>query len=228
MEEKLVDINTQKETSFTDIVDVVYITPENSQFSVKNERFLYLVSEIDIKPDFVPEAEEQSSPERAHIGGPGRRGPHRERKPARKKEIAYTEDGRRDYGRVLLHRSFPFDNPSKIISVQDEEGNEIGVIRDLADFDEKTREKLEKVLDEKYFIPEITRIVSSKDRFGFLYCTCQTNCGRCEFVIRNPYASILRAGENRIFILDIDGNRYCIPDVTKLDKKSYRKIELYL
>lgn len=228
MEEKLKNIATEENTSFTDIVDVVYLTPENSSFSVKNERFLHLVSDIDVKPDFLP-GEEERRPPRIHHGpgGPGGH-PHHTRRPPRKKEIKYTEEGRRDYGRVILHRAFPFDNPTRIISVQDEDGNEIGVIRDLADFDGDTRKSLEKHLDSKYFVPEITRIASAKDRFGFLYCRCETNCGECEFVIRNPYVNIFRTGKNRIFIVDIDGNRYSIGDVRALDKRSLRKIELYL
>lgn len=220
MEEKLKDIETKDTTSFTDIVDVTYITPENSQFTLHNGRFLHLVSEIDTRPEFAPE----------EGGGhrPGPRGGHFHRREPKKAEIKFTDDGRRDYGRVVLHRAFPFDNPTRIISVQDEEGNEIGIIRDLADFDENTRAELELVLDKKYFIPEIKKIISAKDRFGFLYCKCETDCGICEFVIRNPYSNIIHSGEKSVFIIDIDGNRYAISDVSALDKKSYRKIELYL
>ena len=32
----------------------------------------------------------------------------------------------------------------------------------------------------------------------------------------------------RAYILDVDGNRYEIPDVEALDRQSYKKIELYL
>ena len=37
-----------------------------------------------------------------------------------------------------------------------------------------------------------------------------------------------RIDEKRVIITDIDGNRYDIPDVSALDKKSFRRIELYL
>ena len=69
---------------------------------------------------------------------------------------------------------------------------------------------------------------STKDRFGFVYFKCATDKGDVDFVLRNPFGSIIRLGEHNIYLIDVDGNRYHIPDVSKLDRKSYRKIELYL
>ena len=50
--------------------------------------------------------------------------------------------------------------------------------------------------------------------------------------LQDTFRSIIKSprddGTERIFILDVDGNRYEIPDVEALDRKSYKKIELYL
>ncbi len=232
-------------TSFTDIVDIVYLTPENSEFSVTKNGFLMLVSSEDVKPERILGQEENSDdsapsikPGEAPPHGPGPGGAkppfegngkghrgHGRKPPA---DIKYTADGRRDYGRVLLHRAFPFDKPDNIISVQQEDGFEIGIIRNIHDFDEKTVKILEDNLEKKYYVPEIIKIISAKDKFGFVYFKCDTDSGICEFVVRNPFGSIIRIDENHIFIIDIDGNRYSIKDLSKLDKKSYRKIELYV
>ena len=45
------NIKIQDKTSFTDIVDIVYLTPEDSFFSVTKNGFLTLISEKDIKPE---------------------------------------------------------------------------------------------------------------------------------------------------------------------------------
>ena len=127
-----------------------------------------------------------------------------------------------------MHRAFPFDRPDNMISVQCEDGFEIGIIKNIWDFDEKTVGFLSDILGKKYYIPEITRITGVKDRFGFVYFNCETNSGTCDFVVRNPFGSIIRVSDKHIFIIDIDGNRYSISDVFALDRKSYRKIELYI
>ena len=220
--------NIDNKTSFTDIVDIVYLTPSDSFFSMTENGFLTLISEKDVKPEklFDDGSEEDAPPPRrfGRHGGHGGGG-HGRKAPC---EIKYTDDGKRDYGRVILHRAFPFDRPDNIISVQQEDGFEIGIIRDINEFDKKTAEILNRALDKKYYIPEITKILSAKDRFGFVYFKCQTDSGECDFVVRNPFGSIIRLSETRIFILDIDGNRYSIKDTSALDRKSYRKIELYI
>lgn len=214
--------------SFTDIAEIVYLTPETCTFSCTENGFLTLISTVDRKPETLFDGEE--APPRGGHGDHGHHGQdnHPPRGGKHKAEIKYTPDGRRDYGRVILHRAFPFDRPDNIISVQQEDGFEIGVISDIRIFPPDVVAMLEKYLDNRYFIPEIKRILSAKDKYGFVYFKCDTNCGITEFVVKNPLGSIIRASDTRFFIVDVDGCRYAIPDVTKLDKKSYRKIELYI
>ena len=52
--------------------------------------------------------------------------------------------------------------------------------------------------------------------------------GAMELVLKDTFGSIIRISDTYLVINDISGNRYVIPDVTALDRKSYRKIELYL
>lgn len=230
--EKLKKIGAEDKTSFTDIVNITYLTPENTTFSLSKNGFLEMVSSEDVQPEklFDDGVGEGAPPPGGPGGPPPHGGGHGPGGHGRKEAppIKYTPDGKRDYGRVLLHRAFPFDHPDGLVSVLQEDGFEIGVIRSIADFDDKTAAILRDVLDKTYFIPEITRIYSTKDRFGFVYFKCATDKGDVDFVLRNPFGSIIRLGEHNIYLIDVDGNRYHIPDVSKLDRKSYRKIELYL
>ena len=77
-------------------------------------------------------------------------------------------------------------------------------------------------------VKEYKKILSAKDKFGFVYFKCETDKGVCEFVVRNPFGSIIRVSDTRIFIVDIDSNRYSVRDVSALDRASYKKIELYI
>ena len=46
--------------------------------------------------------------------------------------------------------------------------------------------------------------------------------------MQDTFRNIIRAGEDKAILLDVDGNRFVIKSIKALDKKSYKKIELYL
>lgn len=133
-----------------------------------------------------------------------------------------------DYDRVFLHRAFPFDHPESYISVQDADKNEIGMISDLSIFPPETAALLRGELTRKYYALTLTAIHSIRDRYGYAYCFASAEDGPINFTMRDVARSILKVDENHIVMTDIDGNRYDIPDIHKLDRKSYRRIELYL
>ncbi len=131
-------------------------------------------------------------------------------------------------GRVFLARAFPFKTEEEYISVQNEEKEEIGMIRALSDFDKETVELLRQELEKKYFAPKISKIVKLSTRFGMSYWDCETDQGPMTFTVKDTNRSLLRTGEDRVFVVDHDGCRYEIPSLARLDKKSLGKIEMYL
>ncbi len=214
--------------SFTDLVDIIYFTPENAEFyNTKNgfaalRAFVPPINKDDLA-DFAEEKETRPAPP-THGGHGGKR-------------IAvgsvYAEGGDKtpvwqDLGRVLFHKAFPFERPEEYISVQDEDGREYGIIRKLSDFDGKGREIIDKSLRRKYFCPEIKKIHKLKEQFGYSCWEVDTDIGPLELVLKDTFGSIIRVSDTYLVIMDVSGNRYTIPDVTALDKKSYKKIELYL
>jgi len=134
----------------------------------------------------------------------------------------------KEYPRIFLHRVFPFDHPYSYISVLDKDQKEIGLISEIDAFDAAVTEMLRAELDRKYYTPVITRILSLKDKYGYSYWKVETDEGELTFTLRDTFHSLLKVQGTRIFVNDIDGNRYEIPDVEKLDRKSYKKIELFL
>lgn len=130
--------------------------------------------------------------------------------------------------RVSLRRNFPLEELWSLLSVLDEKEEEVGMIRELSQFGAEEEALLRAELERRYYAPVILKILSLKERFGFSYWKVETAEGKMEFTLRDTYKSLIRPDGNRVFILDVDGNRFVIPDVTALDRKSYRKIELYL
>lgn len=130
--------------------------------------------------------------------------------------------------RVFLSRAFPHDMPKNFISVTDEDKNELGIIKDIGIFDKATEDMLLRELERRYFIPKILEITSLEEKFGNSYWCIETNAGKKTITVKDTFKSIIRIGDDRAVVSDIDGNRYEIPSLAKLSKKSYRRIELFL
>ena len=130
--------------------------------------------------------------------------------------------------RAFLCRQFPFEFLWEFISVLNKEQSEIGIIRKVELFEGESRELLVNELKRRYYTPVIQRIHSMKERYGFSYWKVQTAEGEVSFTLHDTYRSIIHAGETRLILMDVDGNRFEIPDYKALDLKSYKKIELYL
>lgn len=130
--------------------------------------------------------------------------------------------------RVFLCRQFPFELEWEFISVLNEEQEEIGIIKSLEDFDAETKTILHNELCRRYYAPVILSVLNIKERYGFSYWKVKTAEGEVNFTLHDTFRSIIHAGANRLILLDVNGNRFEIPDAGALDRKSYKKIELYL
>lgn len=138
----------------------------------------------------------------------------------------------KEYKRISLRRALPLHDPSSFISVADPENKEIGIIRSLS---ELKGEQLEIVLDEldrRYYCPDIYEIKSIKDKLGYVYIEMVIGSkeGKTEktCAIKDVNRNIRLLGNDKLIIFDVDGNRYIIPSLEKLDKKSMKRLEPYL
>ena len=132
------------------------------------------------------------------------------------------------FSRVYLRRAFPAAEPYRYISVAGKDEREVGMIPDINEFPEAQRKLLKKELDRLYFMPKILRVDDVKDRFGRTTFHVKTDIGPLCFTVQDVYRNLFRLPDGRLILTDIDGNRFEIEDVTALDKKSYKKIELYI
>ena len=124
-----------------------------------------------------------------------------------------------------LHRMFPITGLSRYISLIDSEGEEIAVIRNIDNLLPESKEAVEQCLDEYYMIPRIKRFIKMREKFLIWMWTVETDRGICTFEIRNHLTAVKPLYDGRILIKDANDNRYEIPDVRKLDKKSCKMID---
>ena len=132
------------------------------------------------------------------------------------------------YERVWLHRSFPFNMPEEYISVQNKDQEELALIKSLSDLPEEAATLVREELERKYYTPKLKKIITLKETRGFSFWQVITDAGELSFTLQDTSKSIARISEDRAFIFDICGNRYEIESLKALDKKSFRKLELYL
>ena len=138
--------------------------------------------------------------------------------------------GEEFYARVQVVRMFPFSDKNQFISIRtaEERSKEIGIVEKMSAVSKETREMLEEQLTLHYFTPVIQKIHKIKDEYGFAYWNVTTDHGQCNFTIRMGGNSVVHLSDTRILIMDIDENRFEIPDVNALTAKERKRLDLFL
>ena len=131
-------------------------------------------------------------------------------------------------GRVKLIRTYPYSLTDEYICVHDLDDNEIGIIRDLKELDQNSKESAEKELQNRYYCPTVTAVKSVKERMGHFYFQTVVDGKEKNFTVRDITRNMRFASDDTLLIFDMDGNRYIIPEFEKIESKSKRLLEPYL
>lgn len=141
--------------------------------------------------------------------------------------------GGEDYPHIVLRRSLPVREPMKYISVADHENKEIGIIRAVDDLKGEQREIVVNELDNRYYAPRVLEVVSVKDKLGYVYVEMRVQnknekAHSKSCAVKDVNRNIRMLSENSLIIFDVDGNRYIVDDISKLDKHSIKRLDPYL
>lgn len=135
--------------------------------------------------------------------------------------LVVTIEDQCSYLKVHAVRAFPLTFPHEFIGLLDAiSGKEIGMLRTLKELDHEARQLVQESLDKRYFVPKITRILGAKREFGTVYWSVETDRGPRRFMMRGIRDSIHEVQPGRYLVVDIDGNRFEIPSLDKLDSRS--------
>lgn len=126
--------------------------------------------------------------------------------------------------RLEPRRLFPVSRENEYVTLLNEEGVEIAVIRRLSDLNEASRTAVKFGLDDYYLIPHITKIISKQEKYGTLRWTVETDRGIKSFDIRNRNHDIRVYKDGKVRVRDADDNRYTIDDYRKLDSASRARL----
>lgn len=142
--------------------------------------------------------------------------------------VRLTVEGDRSYTRVTLARAFPLSHPDRFVSVLDGEDKEIGVVATIAELESESAGLVEEELERRYIVPVILRVVSMNERFGIVEWEVETDRGERKFITRNLRDNVVQPSTDRYLLVDVDDNRYDVPDINNLDDTSQNLLMQHL
>ena len=134
------------------------------------------------------------------------------------------------YERVIVLRAFPLTAPDEFLSVRlpDNGQEEIGMIERLSDLSGTSRALVEEELARRYMIPKITRILSLRRRSGLMRLAVECDLGKRTLTLHDDATAVRLLEGGRVLLSETNGCLFEIEDPKKLDKASYRRIEVFL
>jgi hypothetical protein len=132
------------------------------------------------------------------------------------------------YANASVSLAFPISRPKRFIYLLDEEGKELGLIADPRRMDRESRDLLLDQADQAYFMPRLVKVLAIEENMGIAHWEVETDRGWNAFDVIARSESHWYVGRNKVVVRDADGNRYLIEDLTALDGRSRRMLDLYL
>lgn len=123
-------------------------------------------------------------------------------------------------------KMFPHTKKNLYISLVNQQGKEIVVIKDISNISDDNRETLLQALDNYYFVPKIDSIKASQEKNGIVNIKAATDCGDCEFNVFDIMNNVKLLCDYSVLIRDTNDNRYEIPDIRRFDKKTVESLYL--
>ena len=142
--------------------------------------------------------------------------------------LRMTIDGDRSYTRIKVVRAAPLTEPNRYYCILDIKDEAICMVTDLTDLPEESRTLVHEELDKRYLTAEVQKIISLQNEYGVTYWTVQTDRGEREFVAKSVAENAQWLSDSRLMIFDVDGNRFEVPDMTALDRRSQGLLESVL
>ena len=137
-----------------------------------------------------------------------------------------TLEGERSVLRAKVVRAFPVTEDSRWINILDPKNKEVCLIEDPAHLDPESRALVEEELGRFYRVSVIDRINSITQEYRTMFWDVQTDRGPRDLVIKWGADTVQWRTANELLLVDIDTNRFRIPDVTKLDSNSLKQLSV--
>ncbi len=124
--------------------------------------------------------------------------------------------------------SAPLSLPNQYLALLNGKGDEITTISEPKELSKESLEAVQEELRRRYLTAVVETITAAKSDFGVTYWHVETNRGDRDFVTQNLQENAQWLSPTHLLLLDVDGNRFEIKDVSKLDESSQKILETVL
>ena len=124
-------------------------------------------------------------------------------------------------------RVFPLTEPDRWISLVDANGKERALIEEPNLLPDTLRTVLAEEIAKREFQPVISKIEKIEGEPPLCFLSVVTDRGSVRFAVEGEDL-VRRVGTHRIVIIDQRGQKYIIPDLTRLDPASRKLLNLFL
>jgi len=138
--------------------------------------------------------------------------------------LRLTIEDDRSYISVKPVWAAPLTRPNKYLALLDGKGNEIIVLADPTVLDSASFKAVERELYGRYLTATISKILHARQEFGSSYWTVETDRGTRDFVTQSLQENAQWLSDSHLLLIDVDGNRFEIPDTGALDEESRKRL----
>lgn len=122
---------------------------------------------------------------------------------------------------VTVHRCFPWSDPTRFVSLRDDDGNEVGLVRDVGELPAAMQAVLIDEMAIAGFVLEIERVVAIEEEIEVRTWKVITRQGpRTMQTGRDEWPRELPGGG--MVVKDVAGDLYHVGNVSRLDTRSRR------
>lgn len=136
------------------------------------------------------------------------------------------------YRGVFAVNLFPATNPNDYISLRvwnrDGGEQEIGILRRLNEWPAEAQALTRRSLQQRYYLQTVTGIDAIRSELGHLTLAVRTTGDPRRFTMRWAQSQIQDFGERGKILLDLDDNRYLVPDVESLPPRERDLFQRYI
>jgi len=129
--------------------------------------------------------------------------------------------------RVIAVRAFPIVAPNEGVSILSQEGRELLWLDRLEDLPHGQRESLEACLQNREFMPQITKLDGVNSFVTPSRWSVQTSRGPTELLLKGE-EDIKRLNANTLIISDAYGVQFLIKDLSAMDRHSRKLMDRFL
>jgi hypothetical protein len=145
-----------------------------------------------------------------------------------KGRLCATVEGDRSHVGLKPVWAAPLTHPNRYLALLNSKNEEVAMIVDPTDLREDCLSAIQVELSRRYLTATVTKVQKANVEFGATYWHVETDRGKRDFVTQNLQENAQWLSPKHLLLIDVDGNRFEIPDVSALDPRSVQIVGMIL